>query len=353
MSSSETRMTALDETQGLGAERRGGHRPRRARDAGGRAVGAGGRRSDGALAGLRQGGSTPGADDGSRRVRADCRCVVRRGQRGVQRVRATRARPRHRHHRQWRSEPPGNRLRRAARSAVAGGRPVRSLGSVVHRRRLSAGGRRATTDVPAAGGGGGQGQLAATQLRRQAVAGRSSQPSHQRHRQHRAESAADDEPDAHVGAAAHRRRHRDVHDLAAARLGGAHDRAGFGVADAHHRRPRPAEVHLAMAEHRPSQRPDRRDVHGPRDRQGLRSPARSRAAIPRDERRALRGLVRRTVHVEPHAAGHDVHGERPVRHRRRRRRPARRRPARSPSATSRPSCSTRGRSRCRSRSWPR
>ena len=71
------------------------------------------------------------------------------------------------------------------------------------------------------------------------------------------------------------------------------------------------------------------------------------------QRRALRIVVRRAVHVEPDAAADDVHGQPAVRDRRRGRRPAGAPAARSRSATSRRSSSTRASSRCRSRSWPR
>jgi ABC-type multidrug transport system fused ATPase/permease subunit len=76
---------------------------------------------------------------------------------------------------------------------------------------------------------------AAAQLHRQAVARRPAEPRHQRHRQRRAEPAADAEPDAHVGAVAHRHRDHDVHDLAAPRGRRAHDRAGVGVGHARDR----------------------------------------------------------------------------------------------------------------------
>ncbi len=68
--------------------------------------------------------------------------------------------------------------------------------------------------------------VAAAELHRQAVARRPPEPGDERHRQRRAEPAADAEPDAHVGAAAHRHRGDDVHDLAAAGGRRAHDGAG-------------------------------------------------------------------------------------------------------------------------------
>ena len=108
-------------------------------------------------------------------------------------------------------------------------------------------------------------------------------------------------------------RDHDVHDLAAAGGGRAHDGAGLGVGDAVGRAPGPAAVHLAVDEHRHPQRADRGDLHRPRRGEGVRSPARGRAAVPRHQRRALRVVVRRAVHVEPDAALHDVHGQRPVR----------------------------------------
>ena len=77
----------------------------------------------------------------------------------------------------------------------------------------------------------------------------------------------------------------------------------------------------AVAPHRFAERADRGDLHRSRDRQGVRAAGRNRRTLPRDQRRALRGGVRRAVHVEPHAAGHDVPRQHPVRARRRRRRP--------------------------------
>ena len=246
-----------------------------------------------------------------------------------------------------------HRLRRAAPRAVPGGRALRGVVGAVDRRRVHARRRHPAADVQAALRRRGQGQRAAAQLHRQAVARRPAEPGHQRHRQRRAEPAADAEPDAHVGAAAHRHRDHDVHDLAAARGRRAHDRAGVGVGHARRRAAGPAQVHLAVEEHRAAQRADRGDVHRPRGREGVRSPARGRAAVPRHQRRALRVVVRRAVHVEPDAAVHDVHGQHPVRDRRRRRRPAGGERRDHASATSRRSSSTRASSRCRSRSWRR
>ena len=188
----------------------------------------------------------------------------------------------------------------------------------------------------------------------QPAARRPAQPGHERHRQHRAEPPADAEPDAHVGAAADRRRGDDVHDLAVAGDGGAHDRAGVGLRDAVRSAKRARPRFIAQWRNTGhAQRADRGDVHRPLDREGVRPPARGRGAVPRDQRRAVRGVVRRAVHVEPHAAGDDVPRQRPVRARRGRRRAAGVDRRDLASATCRPSSSTRARSRCRSRSWRR
>ena len=178
--------------------------------------------------------------------------------------------------------------------------------------------------------GRGQGQRAAAELHRQAVARRPAQPGHQRHRQRRAEPAADAEPDAHVGAAADRRGDHDVHDLAAARGGRAHHGAGLGLGDARDRAsgPGPGSSRSGAA-------PAMLNAQIEETFTGhaiVKAFGRQREVEERfrdDQRRALRGVVRRAVHVEPDAAVHDVHGQHPVRDRRGRRRAAGRRAGRS------------------------
>ena len=135
----------------------------------------------------------------------------------------------------------------------------------------------------------------------------------------------------------------DVHDLAAAgRWSRSRPcRCRSSACEQIAKRARP-KLHLAVDEHRRPQRADRGDVHRSRHREGVRPPARGRAAVPRHQRRALRGVVRRAVHVEPDAAGHDVHGQHPVRASSRSSAGCGSRAARSPSATSRRSSSTRG-----------
>ena len=113
-----------------------------------------------------------------------------------------------------------------------------------------------------------------------------------------------------------------------------------------HRRQGPAALHLAVEEHRRAQRTDRGDLHRARRREGVRPPARGGGAVPDHQRRALRRVVRRPVHVEPDAAGHDVPGQPPVRDRGRRRRAGWSPPAPSRSVGCRPSSSTRASSPC-------
>ena len=132
---------------------------------------------------------------------------------------------------------------------------------------------------------------------------RPAEPRHQRHRQRRAEPAADAEPDAHVGAAAHRRRDHDVHDLAVARGRRAHDRAGLGVRACARSRSGPGPRFISQWKSTGLLNAQIEETFtGPRGREGVRPPARGRAAVPRDQRRALRVVVRRAVHVEPDAA---------------------------------------------------
>ena len=141
------------------------------------------------------------------------------------------ARARHRHHRRRAFSRGGDRLRRAppraarARRRSTSARCVLSiLAGVAPRRRRPAArcsGCATTAEDKV--------NAPAAELHRPAAARRPAEPGHQRHRQPRPEPAADDEPDAHVGAAAHRRRGHDVHDLAAAGGGRAHHRAAVGA----------------------------------------------------------------------------------------------------------------------------
>ena len=180
------------------------------------------------------------------------------------------------------------------------------------------------------------------------------EPRDERHRQRRAEPAADAEPDAHVGAAARRRRDHDVHDLAVAGARRADDRAGVGVRHARRSPSGPGRGSCRSGAARAclnAQIEETFTGHAV-----VKAFGRQREVEERfrdHQRRALRVVVRRAVHVEPDAAVHDVHGQPPVRDRRGRRRSPGRRTARSASATSRRSSSTRATSRCRSRSWRR
>ena len=157
------------------------------------------------------------------------------------------------------------RVRRRRRAVVAAGLPAQRRGAehrapAAHRRRRQA-------------------QPAAAALRRLAAARRTAQPGHQRHRQHRAEPAADAEPARHVAAHGRRRRRGDVPDLAAARI----DRAGHHprhhARDQGHRQTLAAEVHRAVEGHRTAQRAHRGGVHRSRDRARVRPPA-ARAKRP-------------------------------------------------------------------------
>ena len=212
------------------------------------------------------------------------RASVADRQRRAERARPPGARPRHRHHHPGRRRPPGHRLRRAAprastrpsrstaaRRILSLAQPPTSLAGVVQRLmfRLRAAAEDKINALP-------------LQLHRPRAARRPAQPGHQRHRQHRPEPPADAEPDAHVGPAAHRRRRHDVHDLAAARRGGARRpcrcRSTSMRLIAGRARPR---FIAQWQQHRRAQRPDRGDLHRPRHRQGLRPPARGRGALPR------------------------------------------------------------------------
>ena len=131
------------------------------------------------------------------------------------------------------------------------------------------------------------------------------------------------EPDPHVAPHADRRGDHDVHDLAAA--GGDRARSPCRCRSWLMKfiggKARPRFI-VAVAPHRQPQRPGRGGVHRPRDREELRPPARGRGPLPRRQRRAVRGQLRRPVHVQPDPADDDLHRQHPVRPDRRRRWPA-------------------------------
>ena len=72
-------------------------------------------------------------------------------------------------------------------------------------------------------------------------------------------------------------------------------------------------VHHPVAAHRPAQRAHRGDVHRARPGEGVRSPARGRAALRRGERRALPGQLRGAVRLRADHADDDVHREHQLR----------------------------------------
>ncbi len=74
--------------------------------------------------------------------------------------------------------------------------------------------------------------------------------------------------------------------------------------------------------HRRAQRAGRGGLHRPRAGEGVRPPARRRGALQREERGALRGQLRRPVHLRDHPAGDDVPRQPQLRGHRRDRRPA-------------------------------
>ena len=88
-----------------------------------------------------------------------------------------------------------------------------------------------------------------------------------------------------------RRGRDDVPDLAPAGRRRAHHGAGVRVRHAPGGRPRPPAVPHPVGQHRRPQRPDRGGLHGPRDREGVRAAARGGGAVPRHQRRALRGAA--------------------------------------------------------------
>ena len=120
---------------------------------------------------------------------------------------------------------------------------------------------RAARRLPAARAGRGEAVPAAAELLRPAAARRGAQPGHQRHRQHRADPAADDEPARHLGADHRRRAGHDVLDLAAAGGHRAGHRAGVHCGRRAGRQAGAAAVHPAVGHHRQAQRPHRGDVH--------------------------------------------------------------------------------------------
>ena len=258
--------------------------------------------------------------------RADARAGGRgrRSRRGAQRVRPAGARPRHRPHRRRASPAAGINFSKLHTVLLRGGRPLRRLGPAVAGwpptllagvvQRLMYRLRRAVED-----------KIHALPLSYidQRVARRPAEPGDQRHRQHRPEPPADPEPDAQLDPAARRRGRHDVHDLAAAgawwRSPPCPCRCSACARSAARARPRYISQWRAtgaLNSHR------RGDLHRARHREVVRPPARGRGALPGAERRAVRVVLRRPVHVEPDAAGHHVPEQRPVRARRRGRRAA-------------------------------
>ena len=160
-----------------------------------------------------------------------------------------------------------------------------------------------------------QGQPAAARLHRLARARRADVAHHQRHRQHRPVAAADDQPAADVGADGGRHPRDDALDLAAARgRRPPHDPARHLPDPADHQAVA-AAVRGTVARHRQRERPHRRGLHGPRDRQGLRPPGRGTSGVRPAQRHAVRRGVPGAVHLRHHPAGHDVRVERELRHR--------------------------------------
>ena len=112
------------------------------------------------------------------------------------------------------------------------------------------------------------------------AARRPAQPGHQRHRQRRAEPAADAEPDAHVDAArssACSIMMFTISPLLALVALITIPISLFGDASSIAKRSA-AAVHRAVAPHRHAQRADRGGVHRPRAREGVRPPARGRGS---------------------------------------------------------------------------
>ena len=174
-------------------------------------------------------------------------CAV--GSVDAQRARPAHPRPRHRRHHPRRAQSAdgidfGDLHHRCSwRSRLYVGVGALQLCSRVHDRRASC----SASMLHLRRAGRGQDPRPAAQLHRPPAARRPAQPGHQRPRQPRPEPAADAQPDADLGAAAHRRRGHDVHDLVAARPRRADHGAAVGLRHAHGRRPRPTEVPRPVA----------------------------------------------------------------------------------------------------------
>ncbi len=167
--------------------------------------------------------------------------------------------------------------------------------------------RRRAGDRPAdALGRGGQGQSAAAELLRRPAAWRTAQSRDQRHRQRQHHSGADLEPASPQPADGRRRAVDDVLDLTAART----RRLGVGtdldVRDPRRDAPLAGTLRPAVAKHRSIERTHRGDLLRTRAREGVRPTARGRAGLRRAERRAVPGVLRRSVRERRDHAGHDV-----------------------------------------------
>ena len=136
---------------------------------------------------------------------------------------------------------------------------------------------------------GGQARPAAAALRRRPAARRAAQPGHQRHRQHHAEPAADDQPVADLAAHGHRCRRDDVRHLAPAGCHRARDDPSDDVRHEDDRAPLATQVHRAVEGDGAPERSYRGSVLGPRDREGVRPATRERRDLRQDQRRAVRG----------------------------------------------------------------
>ena len=190
-----------------------------------------------------------------------------------------------------------HRLRQPAQRAVAGPGAVRRRQPAAVAAGLPADRRRPVGRPRAARRGGGQAEPAAPAVLRRPAARRAAEPRDQRHRQHRADAAADSQPAADV-AADHRRRARDdVRDLAGAGADRARRRAAVGARHAADRQALAEAVHRPVAAHRRAQRRHRGGLHRPRAGQGVRPPARGRGAIRGPQRGAVPGQLRGTVRL--------------------------------------------------------
>ena len=96
---------------------------------------------------------------------------------------------------------------------------------------------------------------------------------------------------------------------------------GVAGRDRLHRPPLAEAVRRPVGDDRQPQRPRRGDAHRPRDRQGVRPPARGDRAVRGGERAALRRLPQGPVHLRHDPAGDDVHLEPELRRDRGHRRP--------------------------------